>query len=243
MRSLVDGSAFPFLWVVALALSGAAGWFLSRKKGARAPGLFEGGVLAVTAVLLAAGWLAAYQAHLWRTSLVHDEADDLSAAYRFSTLLPQEDRKWLRSHLMAYVDAKLRFLEAGGQSITRTQPELVKLHGQMWDHLAHLQLENDYPRQQCIEALDRLIKVHFRRQYAYGERLPGVALSLMAVGCLASAFVAGLSRARLAGVLTIVLLGGAFLNIVDLDNTLSGGVQTDYANLRNLRIFMFQDPG
>ncbi len=243
MRPFFDGGAFPVLWVLALVAMMGLGLLLGRRRPERVPGVFEGTLVGLTAALLAAAWVAAYQAHAWRLSLVHDEADYLGRCYRNSTLLPLEDRKWLRAHLLAYVDAKLRYLGEGGEAVLKTQPELVRLHLQIWDHLAALQLPNDYPRQACLQALNDMVEVHYRRLYAYGERLPAALLGLVAGGCLASAFLAGWSsRSRLAAVVTVALLGSAFLVVRDLDNTLGGGLKDDYANLKSLRIYMFQDP-
>lgn len=243
MRPFFDGAAFPALWVFALAASLGVGWLVGRRRPERVPGVFEGTVVVLTGALLAALWTAAYQSHSWRLSLVHDEADYLGRCYRYSTLLPKEDRKWLRAHLLAYVDAKLRYLAEGGQAVLRTQPELVRLHLQIWDHLSALQLPNDYPRQACLAAFNEIVEVHFRRLYAYGERAPAAALGLAACGCLASAFLAGwCSRSRGAALVTVLMLGAAFLAIRDLDDTLGGGLQDDYVNLKNLRIYMFQDP-
>lgn len=243
MRPFLDGPAFPALWTLALAGMLGLGWFLGRRRPERIPGVFEGAVVVLTGALLATLWAAAWRSHTWRVSLVHDEADYLGRCYRYATLLPKEDRKWLRAHLLAYVDAKLRYLSEGGQAVLKTQPELVRLHIQIWDHLTALELPNDYPRQACLGALNQIVEVHFRRLYAYGERVSTTAMLLAAGGCLATAFLAGwCSRSRLAALVVLVMLGSAFVIIRNFDNPLDSGLKDDYANLKNLRIYMFQDP-
>jgi len=243
MRAFLDGPAFPVAWALALAGMAGLGWLLERRRPERVPGVFEGTVVVLTGVLLAMLWTAAWRGHTWRVSLVHDEADYLGRCYRYSTLLPKEERKWLRAHLLAYVDAKLRYLAEGGQAVLKTQPELVRLHIQIWDHLSALELPNDYPRQACLNALNQIVEVHFRRLYAYGERMSKAAVLLAAGGVLACAFLAGwCSRSRLAAVVAVVMLGSAFLIIRNLDNPLDSGLKDDSANLKNLRIYMFQDP-
>jgi hypothetical protein len=194
----------------------------------------EGALVAWLALFLTCTYLQVSQLSRERTTLIHEEADSIAQVYRIMQTLPRGQRAQMRLLLISYLDAKLRgSLSAAqqGQEIRGFQHQLYSLSCDLTEQKALTPIQG----QTLGQALNAMISLHYRCDYAQRDRLPGPVVALLLIHCAGVSLVLGLGsrHAVLTGVCLVMMVFSLFV-IFDLDDGNAGFMRVDRSNLKDL---------
>lgn len=191
------------------------------------------------------GWLALLlsltlwqsQRNFWdRTTLVHQEADEIAKVYRILDTIPQANRTQMRLILISYLEAKLHRQErqTSEEEIQGLQNQLYVLAGE----LSQKKVINESQAIAMEAAVSHMMSAHYRSSYALSERLAGIVTWTLVLQCLAVGFLLGSSSSperRMPILLVFSILASSTLALaLDLDGSTGGWIRVDVSNLRDL---------
>jgi len=222
-----DSPLFLIAFLVGLVLAYLAGIRLSRQI-LGVPSL-ETVLLVWVGLFLGLTLQQVSQGYRQRIELVHEEADSIAHVYRVLQSLPQSERAQMRLLLIAYLDVKLA--KGDVREVVGLQEQQFKLCCEMLTRHVVSEAQGISLR----DAIDHMISMHYRCDYAIQEHLPGPVMALLLVQCLAAALLLGMGgRQAMLSLITIGLMLCAVATVADLDNANLGWVRVDSSNLRDL---------
>ena len=196
----------------------------------------EGALLAWLALFLACTYYQVSLVSRERTTLVHQEADSIAQVYRILQTLPRAQRTQMRLLLISYLDAKLRnsspqTKENQAQEVIGLQSQLYSLSCQLTEQKALTATQG----QTLGQALNGMISLHYRCDYALEEHLAWPVMAMLLIQCAGVSLLLGLGSRNgvVTGVCLVMMISSLFV-ILDLDNGNTGFMRIDKSNLRDL---------
>jgi len=194
----------------------------------------ESAIIGLLSLLLGFTFNQAGMSYRERLSLVHEESDCIAHVYRLSEFLPKEDRRELRHQMIQYLEAKTHGL---------SEEEAVRLHGKIYAFAMghhHRKTMSETESLAFLQAINRMIQLHFRGSYSRNERVPIVVIGLLVIGSwsigLMVGFACGVNERRswVVPVVFFLLITGTIATIRDLDDPYGGWIRVDFSNLKDL---------
>ena len=185
-----------------------------------------------------------------KTLLVHEECDSVAQVFRRLETLPPTHRAQMRLLLSSYLEAKLRKFSAGDEAEAKTSDqEILGVHAQIYTltiDLANRKLLSEAQGLAMEAAINRMISLHFRTDYALREHLPAALLLVLALQLLAGAAAVGYcngfgpQRRSWEGAFFLILTLSLTFALWEVDDAAHGLVQADISNWRDLVALMHQ---
>lgn len=185
-----------------------------------------------------------------KSMLVHEECDSVAQVYRRLEILPPTHKAQMRLLLSSYLEAKLRKFAARKPGDRKSsEQELMGVHAQLYAltvDLVNRKLMSENQGLAMEAAMNRMISLHFRTDYALNEQFPvALLLALAAQAVIVSVLVGytsgSASQRRLLLPVSFLLLTllSAYM-LWELNDATSGLVQADISNWRDLVEIMHQ---
>ena len=207
-------------------------------------GGIQGAVLGMLALLLGFTFSMAVARYEIRRGLVLQEANSIGTTYLRASLLPEAHQKAVENLLKQYVDIRLDFFGAGGDSdkIASAESRTVNLQHDLWVHAIASSREAPTPiTATFINALNDTIDLDASRLNAFRSRVPGsvwlLVLVVAGAGCYASGYGAGASGARTAfsNAMLPILIAVVITIIADFDRPRQGLISVSQRPMLDLK--------
>lgn len=230
---------------VVLCLAGLAGAALRNRSAEVPPEEYFGTVLGATLTLLGLilgfSFSMATSRYDERKHLEEEEANAIGTEFVRAQVLPTLEAARVQSDLKAYLQARISFYTAPGESDVRSADlETARLQTKLWDEVAPI----GAAKRTAVDALvlsgmNDVLNSQGYTQAAWWNRIPTAAWSLMAIIGAAASFLVGYGSARSKGryyFLAIVpfLASIAAMLIADLDSPRGGLIRVTPQNLTSL---------
>ena len=180
-----------------------------------------------------------------RRGLVVEEANAIVQTYLQVQLLDNPGRDALSDELRNYIDVRLRYFSSGGDEakIAAYDRDSEVMHVKVWDTMLRATAaQRDDPRVLLVsQPMARMIDAQADRRSSRVARVPAEVLAALALYSIISAFtlgyIMGNERTRHRGTSTILFLltTVSILVTLDLDNSVSGGIQLSAEPLLSAR--------
>ena len=208
-------------------------------------GPFEGAMLGLISLLLAFTFSTAASYYNSRREELINETNAIGTAVFRADLYPDSIRRQFRQDFKKYVNARIRYYQAGTDpgEIAQSIDEANAISQRLWDRTATISKLDGSPTKsmQMIPAIGDIIDAVSSREEARVARIPGSILWLLFTLCMAGSFIVGYaSKSKkadwvvplsysLVTVMTIYL-------IMDLDRPRYGiiNTKTTHRNMYNL---------
>jgi hypothetical protein len=208
-------------------------------------GTWEAALLGLLALLIGFTFAMAVTRFDGRRDLIRDEANAIYQVTRRAEYLPPPEPERLGGLLRRYVDARIRFYEAG-LSIKLTEAaedEAVALRGQLWSEVVKIARANFNSEMASlfVQSVDDLIDMGGKRRAALDNHVPTavylVLVLVAAVAVAATGYSCGLRKRRhkFGMVLLPVLIAGVVLLVMDLDHPRGGFITAGQGPMLRLR--------
>jgi hypothetical protein len=201
-------------------------------------GPFEGSLLGMLALMF--GFTFAMTAGNYREAQNNfdREAQALVEVYRWSRLLPEDDRQWLQAKLREYVDR----LPKKGAADEATRRVIESMQEELWEGLVARRTAAKDPRsfEGCLNAVNRSFLARHLGYYLDRRRLPGVVVLFILSATLLVGFLVGYSSEladrhfAILAALFVVFVGATIYTIWDLDRPSEGLIVANRDDLREL---------
>lgn len=240
-----------FLFAGMLAMDNAGIRIRARRNKAMAMegnqglGSLEGALLGLLALLLAFTFNLSALRYDARRQAVIDEANNIGTALLRADLYPDSIRDAFRTDFRAYIEARIRYYEAGTDEtkIGDALNQSAAISTRIWQRAAAAAVkpDNAVRSMQMIPALNSMIDIVTSRDDKRRAHVPDSIICLLLTLCLVSAFVIGYGRRdkRVDWVLvccfTLMITITVYL-VLDLDQSRSGIITTDTAHLKILEL-------
>jgi len=180
-----------------------------------------------------------------RRGLVVEEANAIVQTYLQVQLLDNPGRDALSDELRNYIDVRLRYFSSSGDvaKIEAYDRDSEVMHVKVWDTMLRATAaQRDDPRVLLVaQPMARMIDAQADRRSSRVARVPAEVLTALALYSIISAFtlgyIMGNERTRHRGTSTILFLltTVSILVTLDLDNSVSGGIQLSAEPLLSAR--------
>ena len=208
-------------------------------------GTLQGAILSLLALLLGFSFAMSEARYETRKQLVLAESNAIGTTYLRAQLLPEPQRRETAQLIVAYVDARLAFHEAGSNRtrLLRASRAAERLQAQLWARgVAAAALDRRAVSTGLfLQSLNEVIDLHEARLVALENRVPGsILLLLLFVAIIACGLIGhgcglGGNRHIVVTLMTVVVFVAVMLMIVDIDRPDRGLVRVSQQSMLRLR--------
>jgi hypothetical protein len=204
----------------------------------------QSAMLTLVALLLGFSLAMAEARYDKRLHLVADESNAIETTLLRAAMLPRDLRPEVEQLFTRYVDARLRFGEAGSnrERLRAASDETQRLQAQLWERgtEAARRDRRSLPTALFLQSLNQVIDLHTLRVVELHNRVPAaILLLLVCMAVVASALIGydcGLTGARspVATTLTVIAFIAVIALIIDFDRPDRGFVRVGQSSMVDL---------